>query len=143
MDSWTRQATPSASRSLSWILVGARRSGLGLNRWARPASQNTLYESAIDLDCRTGEIAGSIGQKERADTTELGRISVPAQRYRANRFGFGVSGRNPLLLAVDLVELADTIGVEPARHDRIDPDSRCRELQRQRLGESRHRRTKH
>src|SRR5687767_7095909 len=95
--------------------------------------------AAVHLYGRAGHVGRRLRQQERAHAPELVGLAVTAHRDRRHGLPLGLVWRDPLLLRVDLVELADTVGIDPAGNDLVHADLLRRELEREGLGQRRDR----
>ena len=91
-------------------------------RSAGPALQNCPGEAAIHLHGCAGEIRSGVGKKERGDARELSGFAVAAEGDGRCNAALMLFDRDARFLAIELVELLQAVGGNPARKDLIYTD---------------------
>src|SRR5437867_9411455 len=90
--------------------------------------QQPFDEAAVYLHRRAGDVGRRVGKQKRADAAEVLRRAVASERDRRRGARLLIRKRDAGLLRVDLVELAQAIGGDPARDERVHADLVRREL---------------
>src|SRR4051794_29464481 len=97
---------------------------------ARTGSQRR-DQPPVDEDALTGHVGRALGGEEGDERTQLGRLAVASDRYRALRARADLVGRDALRAGAALVERADAIGIDPPGRDHVDGDAVGSDLARE------------
>src|SRR5947207_686689 len=90
--------------------------------WRSATSQQSLDQSAVDLHRRAGDVGRRAGKQKGADAAEVVRRAVASERDRRRGARLLILKRDAGLLRVDLVELPQAVGGDPARDERVHTD---------------------
>jgi membrane-associated phospholipid phosphatase len=96
--------------------------------------RNRAHVATVDLDGRTGDVGGGGREQKRGDATEFDGLAVAAERDRGGVARADLVGRDPGGFGAGAVEETHSLGVDPARRQRVHAD-RGPELKRKALDE--------
>src|SRR5687768_14309964 len=141
--------TPFSSACSLSFATNSENSGRGVSAGAgttvcadKAAESRTRLQSVasrtIDRDCLARDVTGRL---RRQKDDEVGQLFGPPQATERNARDRGlpyIIDRFAALLRVGLIQLGDTLGIDPAGSDHIHKDALRRQLARQGLGGAPH-----